>query len=295
MTPSDSNRIGITFGEVFDLYLELHARPFTKSWRNTESYWRRHCIRWEAVKVGEVNRLQIQRWVTELGDAKGRPTANRAFTVLASSLNWALRNDVVRLDHNPCKGIRMFRANYRERFLQPAEMAKFLTAVDTLQTDMREVFWLLLLTGARKSNVMAMRYSDINFSAGYWRVESDESKNGEPLIIVLSSRALDILRSRLARRKGDHDWVFPGRSKRGHLRWPRYAWRKVCEASGIPDLHIHDLRRTLGSYLAMSGASSFVIGKALGHKDPRSVAIYARLNLATVRTAIEGVTEDWLS
>ena len=78
-----------------------------------------------------------------------------------------------------------------------------------------------------------------------------------------------------------------------HLKEPKRAWKRVLDRAGIDDLRIHDLRRTLGSYLAMNGESQYVIGQMLGHKDPRSTAVYARLDLTTVRRAAEAVGEKW--
>ena len=283
-----------TVGDLFALYMELHARPFTKSWRNTEDYWRRHCSeRWSTLAVKDITRLDIQRWVTELAESTGKPTANRSFTVLASVINWADKNDQLPVSRNPCRGVRMFKAEYRDRFLQPGEMERFLTALELIETDMKDVFWLLLLTGARKSNVLGMRWADVSFDQRYWKIPAAQSKNGDSQLIPLSQKAIELLMAR--QRNCASIWVFPSRSTAGHLRWPKRAWQKILANSGIDNLTIHDLRRSVGSYMAINGASPYVIGAALGHKDPRSTAIYARLNLQPVRGALEQVQEQWLT
>lgn len=282
-----------TVGDLFELYMDLHARPFTKSWRNTEDYWRRHCrTRWGSVAVQDVTKLQIQRWVAELAEVSGKPTANRSLTVLASVLNWADKNDYIRLTHNPCRGVRMFRAEYRERFLQPSEIERFLTALELIEPDMKDVFWMLLLTGARKSNVFGMKWEDISLDQKYWRIPAALTKNSDSQLIPLGPKAMQVLTARMENRV--NSWVFPGRSTDGHIRCPNRAWRKILANSGLENLTIHDLRRTVGSYMAINGASPYIIGAALGHKDSRSTAIYARLNLQPVREAFEQVQEKWL-
>jgi hypothetical protein len=72
-----------------------------------------------------------------------------------------------------------------------------------------------------------------------------------------------------------------------NLRSPKQAWARIRKAAGVPDLQVHDLRRTLGSWLAASGYSLPLIGRALNHSNVSTIAIYARLNLDPVRQALE--------
>ena len=86
-------------------------------------------------------------------------------------------------------------------------------------------------------------------------------------------------------------WVFPSDRTEGHLADPKKAWQRVLREAGIADLRIHDLRRTLGSYQAATGANGYIIGKSLGHRSQQSTAIYARLNLDPVRESVNKATE----
>ena len=61
--------------------------------------------------------------------------------------------------------------------------------------------------------------------------------------------------------------------------------------TGLMDIRIHDLRRTLGSWQAAMGANSFIIGKSLGHKTQNATAIYARLNLDPVKESVSKATD----
>ena len=63
------------------------------------------------------------------------------------------------------------------------------------------------------------------------------------------------------------------------------------EEAEIEDLRIHDLRRTLGSYQAATGANGYIIGKSLGHRSQQATAIYARLNLDPVRESVNKATD----
>ena len=140
---------------------------------------------------------------------------------------------------------------------------------------------MALLTGARKTNILEMRWDQL--TGGMWRIP--ETKNGEVVVVPLVQQAQNILQAR-RERYGDQPWVFPGPGKAGHLLEVRKAWVRICKRAGLENLRIHDLRRTLGSWQALSGASEIIIGKSLGHAaGSKATAVYARLGLDPVRAS----------
>lgn len=148
----------------------------------------------------------------------------------------------------------------------------------------RDVYKDIRETAARKSNVLSMHWSNINLVDQTWYIP--DTKNGEPHLVPLTQKAMMILQRR--REQSDSEWVFPSStSSSGHLQEPKKAWKRICKKANLTDLRIHDLRRTAGSWMAISGASQYVIGKALNHKSPESTAIYARLSLDPVREFME--------
>ena len=89
--------------------------------------------------------------------------------------------------------------------------------------------------------------------------------------------------------------MFEGSGASGHLADPKKAWMRILKEAGIENLRIHDLRRTLGSYQAATGANGYIIGKSLGHRSQQSTAIYARLNLDPVRESVNKATDIMFS
>jgi integrase len=75
---------------------------------------------------------------------------------------------------------------------------------------------------------------------------------------------------------------------------PKKRWQALLKRAKVPDLRIHDLRRSLGSWQALGGASLSIIGKSLGHKSPSATAIYARLHLDPVRASLNAATSAML-
>jgi integrase len=166
---------------------------------------------------------------------------------------------------NPCAGVAKFKLKPRERFVKAHELPRLIEAIEAEPNrDIRNFILIALSTGARKTNVLTMRWQDIDLEGGTWTIP--DTKNSTSQTILLSAEELKLLKDRYAHRRS-FEWVFPGPGDRGHLVDPKKGWHRILERAGIKDLHIHDLRRTLGSYMAMTGASLSVIGNALNHKD----------------------------
>ncbi|MCX6324663.1 MAG: site-specific integrase, partial [Sphingobacteriales bacterium] len=174
--------------------------------------------------------------------------------------------------------------------MQPEELSAFFKAVqDDPNETIRDYVLLSLYTGARRSNVVSMRWDDISLQHKVWRIA--QTKNDEPVVIPLIEEAIEILNSR----KGNGSpYVLPGTSECGHLIDPKKGWKRILEKAGIKNLRLHDLRRTLGSWQAITGSSTLVIGKSLGHKSQKATEVYARLNLEPVRKSIEAAAQAML-
>jgi integrase len=125
-----------------------------------------------------------------------------------------------------------------------------------------------------------------------WHVAGEQLKNGSPLVVVLSSNALAILNERSGASDKNTDWVFPSERTTGSVVDAKKAWERVRERSGLADVRMHDLRRTLGSWQALTGTSLLIIGKSLGHKSMKATEVYARLTTDPVRESVEKATQE---
>jgi integrase len=194
---------------------------------------------------------------------------------------------------NPANGISKFRERSRQRFLQADEVPRFFASLAEEEPLIRDYILLCLLTGARKTNVLEMRWDQVNLEGATWRIPSELTKNGEEHTIPLVPRAVEILKERQS--SSSSEWVFPGPGKTQRLVSPKNAWLRIKRRAGLDDLRLHDLRRTLGSWQAATGASLAVIGRTLNHKDVSTTLIYARLNLDPIRHSMEVATSALLS
>jgi len=275
------------FSELFQEFMEKHSKLHKKSWRFDEDKYRLHLSHFAKRRIGAISKTDIIHLHSSLAKTSGLYSANRVLGMLATMFNKAIEWGWEGI--NPCIGIKKFKEKSRERFIQGDEITKFFKSLNEEPNEtFRDFFYISLLTGARRSNVQSMNWSDISFNRSEWVIK--ETKNGEAQTITLSSQAIAILQERCKTRNSD--WVFPSpSSKSGHIEEPKKAWKNLLERAEIEDLRIHDLRRTLGSWQAATGANSFIIGKSLGHKTQHATAIYARLNMDPVRESVNRATD----
>jgi len=238
-------------------------------------------------------RLRHVALTEEFRPKDGRVSANIALKLLHTLYSRAIKEWRIYKGENPASGIKKFPETSRDRFLQADELPKFFAAVAAEENgDVRDYVNLLLLTGARRSNVLGMKWADVNLDRAEWRIPALSSKTGIPMTVPLVPAAVAILKARqpASNQAAAGGFVFPGPGKTGHLVDPKKGWERILARAGIVDLRIHDLRRSLGSWQAATGASLQVIGKSLGHKNLSTTMIYSRLNIDPVREAMERAT-----
>lgn len=272
--------------------MERHAVN-KKSGKEDERRINQHILpSWGNLKISAIKRADVAALHSRIRKTKGHYEANRMLALISTMLKLAEQWGIVEEGTpNAAKGVKKFKEVSRDRFLQSDELPRFFKSVaDEPNETIRDFILISLLTGARRDNVLSMRWEQINFDRAEWRIPT--TKNGEPQTVILSPEAVEILK---ARQDLDSEWVFSGTGAAGHLIQPQKGWKRILERAGLTDLRIHDLRRTLGSWQAKTGASLSIIGKSLNHKNPSTTAIYARLDLDPVRESVERATNAMLA
>ena len=272
----------MTFADLFGQYMVRHAKVRKLTWQEDQNQFDRYLGAFAKKKLSAITRKDVAALHARIG--KTAPTAaNRVLSLLSSVFGRAIEFDLW-AGANPCTGVRKFPEQSRDRFLSGDELRRFFEALEQEPNDTaRDFFSVALLTGARRSNVLEMMWADIDLDAATWRI--GRTKNGTPQTVALVEPVVELLRER--RRQATSVFVFPGTGKTGHYMEPKRAWKTLLKRAGIEGARVHDLRRTLGSWQAMTGASLPVIGKSLNHKNQSTTAIYARLDLDPVRSAME--------
>ena len=276
-----------TFGELWQWWYDQHAAPTgaAKRLQSDRSLWRLHLAPvFEHRRLNTITRTDLRAHHLHIGNTVGHRTANMAIGMVRAVWNKAIIYELTQLP-NAADKLPKFPEPKRERRMMPAEAAAFFEAVAAAKPDVRDFVLLLLYTGARRGNVQQMRWDQIDWDARTWRIP--RTKNGKPQTIPLEDAELELLRERLHVADGVSEYVFPARrgSSVPYLTEPKKAWHALLARAGIEDFHMHDLRRTLASFMADTGATLHVVGSALGHSSPAATQIYARLQLDPIRLA----------
>jgi len=204
-------------------------------------------------------------------------TVNRYLASLSSCLNYGVKT-LQWIERNPCEKIEKPKENKgRVRFLSDDERVSLLQACEH-HADLYLAVILALSTGARQSEVMSLRYGQIDFSRKV--ITLHDTKNGDKRALPLVGKAYDLLKERAKVRALNDDRVFPPSklAKKSEYLDLRQPWEKALKLAGIVDFHWHDLRHTSASYMAMSGVSLVEISKILGHRTMQMVSRYSHLS-----------------
>lgn len=228
-------------------------------------------------------------------------TLNRYLVALAALYTWARKSRLVpRGFESPTRHVdKHAESRGRVRYLKDDERERLLAAA-------RESSWprlyLLVLTamttGARRGELLSLRWCDVDLERGEARIGEDESdeermtKNGDARTLILLKPVLEEL-TRFAPKDASTSQalVFRSRLRPSQPFAMGEAWRDAMAAARIKNFRFHDLRHTAASYMAQTGASLLEIADTLGHRQLRMVQRYAHLNTSSRRNLMNRVFE----
>jgi integrase len=212
--------------------------------------------------AAEVGKAEIHGVLDRIMDRGSPISANRVLAVLKKLFRWSLGRGYI--DRDPCSGIsKPSDEAKRDRVLDAAELAGIWRSAESMAYPFGVAVRLLILTGARREEVGAMRWGEIDLAAKAWTLPGERTKNGVEHVVPLSDLALSILER--VPRLGRHDgFVFTTTGKTAVSGWSK-AKMTLDAATGVPDWRLHDLRRTVATGLAGLGVSMPVVEKILNH------------------------------
>jgi len=266
-------------------------------------------------KVAAVTRQDMAKLHRDLGDTPRQANFVLAVCSKAFSLAeaWAMRPEGT----NPCTKVERYEENARERFLSADELARLgatlrqaateglpwnvnakkATAKHLPRPENRRTLYprvstaaveLLLFTGCRLSEVLNLRWEQVDFEGGILTLR--DTKAGRAQVVVMNAPARQVLNQ--LHRANDSEWVLPSStdasrplSKTGI----ENAWQRIRTAAKLADVRLHDLRHTVGSHAGQSGANAFLVRDLLRHKDLSMTGRYVNRADDPVRTLSETV------
>ncbi len=241
----------------YNIAIEKHIKPYLGTYRT------------EAVKRADVAKFNHYM--------KDTPTqANRVMAVLSKMMTecevWGLRPD----GSNPCRHVKKYKENKRERYLNDEEIARLGDVLDQCRDEAIETLYvvaayrLLALTGARLSEIQTLKWDYVEDGC----FNLPDSKTGTKRVYF--GEAVQVILNGLPRTE-NNPYVLAGTKEGQHLNDLQKPWRRIRKRAGLEDVRIHDLRHTFASQMLSAGHSLPIIGKLLGHAEPRTTARYAHL------------------
>lgn len=281
-----------TLADFVDQQYVPYVRGYKRSWQTDVSLLRNHLLPrlgnqpLNAVTRDDVVRLHHAQRAA--GYAPG--SANRLVILLRYIFNLALRWEVPGLARNPAKDVPLFEENNkRERYLRAAEFDQLRAALDhSLNPLLRYIVPMLVLTGARKREVLDARWCDFDIERKMWRIPI--SKSGKARHVPLSEAVLQLLAT-VPRPTGagvspDAPWVFANPKTGKPFANIYHSWHSARCQAGLADVRMHDLRHSFASFLINGGRSLYEVQQILGHSQSRTTQRYAHLSQETLLAAV---------
>jgi integrase len=243
--------------------------------------------------IRSINRADVERFRQDIANGKtavdvrtsargraivagGKGVATRTIATLGAMYSFAVERGLLR--ENPVRGIKPFKSAPRERFLSVKELSRLGDVLLTAERDGLNPYAiigirLLVMTGCRKSEILTLRWENVDFDRGFLRLPI--SKTGAK-VVPLGAPVLEILAS-VPRVEGS-PFVLPSFKGNGHLVGLQKIWEKIRKRAGLEDVRIHDLRHSFASVAVAGGDSLYLVGKVLGHRQSNSTERYAHLH-----------------
>jgi integrase len=279
-----------TVAQLAALYLERHAQPGKKTAIADESMLRRYVLpafgtsKVEAITRGDVARLHHDLAATPYA-------ANRVLALISVMFNlaesWGLRAPA----SNPCRHLKRYPERKRERFLSAEEVQRLGAALAEAQSvehpSALAAIRLLLLTGARRSEILTLKWEHVDLPR--YALRLPDSKTGAK-VIALGAAAAALL-SRLDRCE-DNPYVCWGNTAGAHFVGLQHVWQRIRRRAELPKVRLHDLRHSFASFGAGAGLGLPILGALLGHRHPVTTARYAHLANDPQRAAADRITGE---
>lgn len=263
-----------------------HIKSYKRSWKTDECVLRNHILpALGALHMDDIRRQHLIELIAKHSETRQPATTNRLLILCRYLFNCALRWEVTGLTRNPTEGIALLPTNnQRDRYLSKDEALRLFEALAASSNpQLPSIVAMLLLTGARRSEVLKARWSDIDVERRSWRIK--ENKGGTTRYVPLSAGMMALLKT--IPRSEDSDYIFTNPKTGKPFVYLFRTWHRARCQAGVPDVRMHDLRHTFASYVINAGHSLYEVQKLLGHTQITTTQRYAHLSQASLLSAAD--------
>ena len=277
------------FADFIEEQYMPYVKSYKRSWDTDVSLLKNHLLpRFGKRYMDEITRQDIVKMHADRKASGAAPgSANRLLIMMRYIFNLTLKWEVPGIKVNPCKGIPLMEENNkRERYLSVEEAQKLYGAVCSSENTMLKfIVPMLILTGARKREVLDARWEDFDLARRVWRIPI--TKSGKARRVPLSDGALTLLAT--MPRKSDCPWAFANPATDKPYVSFFCAWDTARKKVGLQDVCVHSLRHSHASFLINAGRTLYEVQNILGHTQVKTTQRYAHLSHDTLLDATNSV------
>jgi integrase len=241
-------------------------------------------------RLAEIDAETIQAWHRQKSASGLSPAyCNAMVGVLRRIFNLAKRWGIPGAEVNPTANVALLEVhNIKEVYLTAEQTERLITAVNnSSNTQLRYIVPLLLLTGARKRELLDAKWEDLDLDRRAWLVPM--TKSGKPRKVPLSKMAIEVFET--VPRFPDCPYVVPNPSTLQPFKSIWGSWTSARTQAGLPELRLHDLRHSFASALVNAGRSIYEVQKLLGHAKVTTTERYAHLANQTLLDAADAAAQ----
>lgn len=289
LSPFDADA-GMTLGRLHDRYRVARFADKPRRAKYSEWMFKKYFSRWKNRTLGQIRGDDVRRLHAKM-KIDAPIMGNRVVEFIRAMYGYATKQGWWE-GLNPGSAVEMAKEVKRQRYLDDethsGEVRRLFRALRKEKSrDLRDYVLLALFTGARRSDVLGMKWANVKLTERTWLIATP--KNSVPYIVALSPEATAVLKKR-KRDLGKSEYVFPSFGRTKHVVDLRKPWARLLKRAKITDFRQHDLRRSFASRMAKLDVSLLKIGRALGHQSLAATQIYARLQSADLRESVEATT-----
>lgn len=270
-----ADRRAETFGELATEYLESHAKPNKRSWKEDERILDHDLLPdWRGRRAKSITRRDVRVVMKRIAEDRGHPImANRTLALVRRIFNFAIEREIVVA--NPCHKVPApGTERERDRVLGHDELRSLWKALPATPVWFQVAFKLYLFTAQRHHEVLGMSRPELDLDASWWTIPASRTKNSLAHRVPLAPTAAELVGDILECAPSS-PWVFPSPMREGPIATLQKPVRRLRQLTGIA-FRIHDLRRTAASNMTSIGIARPTVARVLNHLERDVTRVYDR-------------------
>ena len=288
-TQTQLKKVPLVSTFITESYLPF-VKTYKRSWKNDVSLIKNHIIpNFGKQYMDEVSKKDVIQFISKHSENHKPGSVNRVIIMLRYIFNLAIKWETAGITKNPTAGIPLLEENNKkERYLTGDEANKLIVALQKSENKMlKYIVPMLILTGARKNEVLTAKWEDFNLEQKIWRIPT--SKSGRARHVPISDGVLYLL-SGVPRVEGCQ-YVFVNPLTLQPFVNIYCSWDTARTSVGLKDVRLHDIRHSFASFLVKSGRSLYEVQRILGHTQIKTTQRYAHLSQDSLLAAANEVAK----